>query len=134
MYVALVAGRVWHVLPHANKSLHMYSICTLCVCKVCAYLHKSSSIKVLHTLSLLLQTWFVVEVGCDTGGVTRELWRLLAQDIMGLCDGVEGTLCSDMILLRSRYYILSGPELFFIIPLILKYFACRKVSSRRLAY
>ena len=66
----------------------MYSVCMQSVC-IPAH---SSSIKVLHTLSLLLQTWFVGEVGCDTGGVTRELWRLLAQDIMGLCDGVEGNL------------------------------------------
>ena len=35
----------------------------------------------------------------------------------GCVTGWWGTLCSDMILLRSRYYILSRPELFFIIPL-----------------
>ena len=34
-----------------------------------------------------IQTWFIGEAGRDTGGVTRELWRLLSHDVMRLCEG-----------------------------------------------
>lgn len=34
-----------------------------------------------------LTTWFVGEEGRDTGGLTRELWRLFGRDVQGLCDG-----------------------------------------------
>ena len=33
------------------------------------------------------QTWFIGESGTDTGGITRELWRLLGHDVMHLCEG-----------------------------------------------
>lgn len=36
---------------------------------------------------ILLQTWFVGEMGRDTGGVTRELWRLLGLSLTSLCEG-----------------------------------------------
>lgn len=32
-------------------------------------------------------TWFVGEAGKDTGGLTRELWRLFAKEVESLCDG-----------------------------------------------
>lgn len=34
-----------------------------------------------------VSTWFVGEVGRDTGGLTRELWQLFAREIERLCDG-----------------------------------------------
>ena len=34
-----------------------------------------------------LKTWFVGEPGKDTGGLTRELWRLFGKDLYQLCDG-----------------------------------------------
>ena len=38
------------------------------------------------------QTWFIGEVGSDTGGLTRELWRLLGIDVMCLCEGQPNML------------------------------------------
>ena len=34
-----------------------------------------------------IQTWFVGESGRDTGGVTRELWRLMTRAVFALCEG-----------------------------------------------
>ena len=39
-----------------------------------------------------MQTWFIGEAGRDTGGVTRELWRLLSHDVMRLCEGQPSKL------------------------------------------
>ena len=38
-----------------------------------------------------IKTWFVGEAGVDTGGLTRELWRLFAAELrlLVLCDGSE---------------------------------------------
>lgn len=41
---------------------------------------------------LYMYTWFIGEIGRDTGGVTRELWRLLSKDIAAMCDG-QPTKC-----------------------------------------
>ena len=35
---------------------------------------------------------FVGECGRDTGGVTRELWRLQGYSIVGLCEGQPNNL------------------------------------------
>ena len=34
-------------------------------------------------------TYFIGEAGRDTGGLTRELWRLFGKNVMRLCDGKE---------------------------------------------
>lgn len=34
-----------------------------------------------------VQTEFAGESGRDTGGITRELWRLFAREVEMLCDG-----------------------------------------------
>lgn len=36
-----------------------------------------------------VETYFAGEAAKDTGGVTRELWRLLSTEVEGLCDGRE---------------------------------------------
>ena len=38
------------------------------------------------------QTWFVGELGKDTGGVTREMWRLFGKYVQMTCDGQDGKL------------------------------------------
>ena len=37
-------------------------------------------------------TWFVGEEGRDTGGLTREMWRLFGYDLQRMCEGKEGCL------------------------------------------
>ena len=39
-----------------------------------------------------VKTWFVGEEGRDTGGLTREMWRLFGKELQGLCEGREGCL------------------------------------------
>ena len=39
-----------------------------------------------------VKTWFVGEEGEDTGGLTRELWRLFGKEIQSLCEGKENIL------------------------------------------
>ena len=46
----------------------------------------------LQCMYILHQTWFVGELGKDTGSVTREMWRLLGKDVQMMCDGQEGQL------------------------------------------
>lgn len=41
---------------------------------------------------LYLKTWFIGENGRDTGGVTRELWRLMGLSLMKLCEGQPSRL------------------------------------------
>ena len=45
---------------------------------------------VLYTV--FLQTWFIGEVGQDTGGLTRELWSELSQCLLKLCEGQAAKL------------------------------------------
>ena len=46
-----------------------------------------------------LQTWFIGESGTDTGGITRELWRLFGQGLMQQCNG-----SSDKMVFRHSSY------------------------------
>lgn len=39
-----------------------------------------------------VKVWFVGEEGRDTGGLTREMWRLFNNDLKRLCEGNEGCL------------------------------------------
>ena len=43
-------------------------------------------------IHFISQTWFIGEVGSNTGGLTRELWRLLGLDVMRLCEGQPNML------------------------------------------
>lgn len=40
----------------------------------------------------LKQTWFIGEMGRDTGGITRELWKLFGESLERLCIGEENML------------------------------------------
>ena len=39
-----------------------------------------------------IQTWFIGKCGRDTGGVTRELWRLFGYCLVELCEGTPNCL------------------------------------------
>lgn len=39
-----------------------------------------------------VRVWFVGEEGRDTGGLTREMWRLFNDDLKRMCEGNEGCL------------------------------------------
>lgn len=47
--------------------------------------------KLYHPLKRV-KTWFVGEDGVDTGGLTREMWRLFGRDLQCMCEGKEGCL------------------------------------------
>lgn len=36
--------------------------------------------------------WFVGEEGRDTGGLTREMWRLFSIEVQRICEGKKGCL------------------------------------------
>ena len=39
-----------------------------------------------------IKLWFVGEEGRDTGGLTREMWRLFAKELQQMCEGRAGCL------------------------------------------
>lgn len=56
-----------------------------------------------------VKTWFVGEEGSDTGGLTREMWRLFGKDLQCMCEGKEGCLLikHDAAKLQVRICILE---------------------------
>ena len=74
-----------HVLREVGKrAYHPFKRVRVC--------DKTYIIQIMLNCFLFYQTWFVGECGSDTGGVTRELWRLLAHELMRLCDGHDTNL------------------------------------------
>ena len=54
--------------------------------------------------AVILQVHFVGEEGIDTGGLSREFWRLLCEAIVkDYCIGMQGNLCSSEMFLLYRY-------------------------------
>ena len=39
-----------------------------------------------------VKVWFVGEEGRDTGGLSREMWRIFSSEIQRMCEGKEGCL------------------------------------------
>ena len=45
--------------------------------------------------------WFVGEEGRDTGGLSREMWRIFSSEIQRMCEGKE--FLSNMMQQNCRY-------------------------------
>ena len=55
-----------------------------------------------------VNVWFVGEEGRDTGGLTREMWRLFSIEVQRICEGKKGCLLIKHDATKLQVYIVTS--------------------------